>query len=92
MRLWYLSHRLPAKAQASLCIRAVSPERSLFGHIKYGSRQRVHQKIRHLAPQDAHALLKNEFTEDEKSHNRMRWRSLLCYYIAGSLKKTGSLQ
>ena len=29
MRLWYLSHRRPAKAQASLCIRAVSPEYSL---------------------------------------------------------------
>ena len=33
MRLWYLSHRRPAKAQASLCIRAVSPEPSLFAHI-----------------------------------------------------------
>ena len=37
MRLWYLSHRRPAKAQASLRIRAVSPEPSLFAHIKYGS-------------------------------------------------------
>ena len=32
MRLWYLSHRRPAKAQASLRIRAVSPEPSLFAH------------------------------------------------------------
>ena len=30
MRLWYLSHRRPAKAQASLIIRTVSPEPSLF--------------------------------------------------------------
>ena len=30
MRLWYLSHRRPAKAQASLRIRAVLPEPSLF--------------------------------------------------------------
>ena len=41
MRLWYLSHKRPAKAQSSLCIRTVSPEPSLFAHIKYGSRRRV---------------------------------------------------
>ena len=52
MRLWYLSHRRPAKALASLRIRAVSPEPSLFTHMKYGSRQRVRPKIRHLAPLD----------------------------------------
>ena len=38
MRLWYLSHWRPAKAQASLHIRAVSPEPTLFAHMKYGSR------------------------------------------------------
>ena len=52
MRLWYLSHRRPAKAQASLRIRAVSPEPSLFAHMKYGSRRRVRPKFRHLAPLD----------------------------------------
>ena len=41
MRLWYLSHWRTAKAQARLRIRAVSPEPSLFAHIKYGSRRRV---------------------------------------------------
>ena len=41
MRLWYLSHRRPAKAQASLRIRAVSLEPSLFAHMKYGSGRRV---------------------------------------------------
>ena len=30
MRLWYLSHRQSTKTQASLRIRAVSPEPSLF--------------------------------------------------------------
>ena len=30
--------RRPAKAQANLRIRAVSPEPSLFAHMKYGSR------------------------------------------------------
>ena len=37
-RLCYLSHRRPAKTQASLGICAVSPEPSLFAHMKYGSR------------------------------------------------------
>ena len=59
----YLSHRRPAKAQASLHIRAVSPEASLFAHMKYGSRRRM----------AAHARLKNKFTEVEKSHNLMTW-------------------
>ena len=53
MRLWYLSHWRPAKAQASLRIRAVSPEPSLFAHMKNGSRQRVRLKIIHLAPFDS---------------------------------------
>ena len=61
MRLWHLSHRRPAKAlarlrgskaQASLRIRAVSLEPSLFAHMKYWRRQRVRLKIRHLAPLD----------------------------------------
>ena len=30
MRLWYLSHRQPAKAQVNLRIRAVLPEPSLL--------------------------------------------------------------
>ena len=45
-----LSHRRLANAQARLRICAVSPEPSLFAHIKYGSRRRVRPKIRHLAP------------------------------------------
>ena len=52
MRLWYLSHRRPAKAQVSLRICAVSPEPFLFAHMKYGSRRSVQLKIRHLSPLD----------------------------------------
>ena len=44
----YFDIQNPAKAQASLRIRAVSPEPSLFAGIKYGNRRRVRQKIRHL--------------------------------------------
>ena len=52
MRLWYLSHMRPAKARASLRIRAVTPEPSLFAHMKYESRRKIRQNIRHLAPLD----------------------------------------
>ena len=40
-RLWHLSPWRPAKAQAGLHIRAVSPEPSMLAHMKYGSRRRV---------------------------------------------------
>ena len=71
MRLWYLSHRRPAKAHVSLGIHAFLPELLLFAHMKYGSRRRVRPKIRHLDWMAGHARLKNEFTEDEKCHNLM---------------------
>ena len=75
MRLWYLSHRRPAKAQASLRIRAVSPEPSLFAHMKYRSRRRVRSKNQTSSPTGmaGHACLKNEFTKDKKYHNLMSW-------------------
>ena len=44
MRLRYLSHRRPAKAQASLRIRTASPQPSLFAHMQYESRWRVRPK------------------------------------------------
>ena len=51
MRLWYLSHRRPAKAQAAwLRIRTVAPELSLFAHMKYGSTWRVRQKNQTSSP------------------------------------------
>ena len=77
MRLWYLSLRRPAKAQASLRICAVSPEPSLFAHIKYGSRWRVRPKIRHQAPLDGCACAFEEWIiEDEKCHNLVSWLKL----------------
>ena len=44
------SYRRQANAQASLRIRAVSPELSLVVHIQYGKRRRVRPNIRYLAP------------------------------------------
>ena len=78
MRLWYLSHRRPAKIQASLHIGAVSPELSLFTHMKYGSRWRVWLKIRYLALLDGCAGAFED--EDEKCYNLMSWLS--CNYMS----------
>ena len=65
MRL-YLPHRRPAKAQASLHIRAVSPEPSLFAHMKNGGRRMVWPKIRHLAQLDGFACAFEEWVYGER--------------------------
>ena len=49
-RIWYLSPMRAAKVQASLRIRAVSPEPPLLAHTSSGSRGTVRQKARSLAP------------------------------------------
>ena len=49
-RIWYLSPMRAAKVQASLRIRAVSPEPSLLEHTSSESRGTFRQKARSLAP------------------------------------------
>ena len=49
-RIWYLSPMRAAKVQASLRIRAVSPEPPLLAHTSSESRGTVRQKTRSLAP------------------------------------------
>ena len=49
-RIWYLSPLRAAKVQASLRIRAVSPEPSLLAHTSSESRGTFRQKARSLAP------------------------------------------
>ena len=49
-RIWYLSHMRAAKVQASLRIRAVSPEPPLLAHTSIESRGTVRQKTRSLVP------------------------------------------
>ena len=49
-RIWYLSPMRTAKVQASLRIRAVSPEPSLLAHTSSESRGTFRQKARSLAP------------------------------------------
>ena len=49
-RIWYLSPMRAAKVQASLRIRAVSPEPPLLAHTSSESRGTSRQKARSLAP------------------------------------------
>ena len=49
-RIWYLSPMRATKVQASLRIRAVSPEPSLLAHTSSESRGTFRQKARSLAP------------------------------------------
>ena len=49
-RIWYLSPMRAAKVQASLRIRAVSPEPSLLAHTSSESRGTFRQKARSLGP------------------------------------------
>ena len=49
-RIWYLSQMRAAKVQASLRIRAVSPEPPLLAHTSNESRGTFRQKARSLAP------------------------------------------
>ena len=49
-RIWYLSPMRATKVQASLRIRAVSPEPSLLAHTSSESRRTFRQKARSLAP------------------------------------------
>ena len=49
-RIWYLSPMRAAKVQASLRIRAVSPEPSLLAHTSSESRGTFRQKARSMAP------------------------------------------
>ena len=49
-QIWYLSPMRAAKVQASLRIRAVSPEPPLLAHTSIESRGTFRQKARSLAP------------------------------------------
>ena len=54
-RIWYLSPMRAAKVQASLRIRAVSPEPSLLAHTSSESRRTFRQKARSLVPMNGWA-------------------------------------
>ena len=70
-RIWYLSHMRAAKVQASLRIRAVSPEPPLLAHTSIESRGTFRQKARSLAPLNGWAcavkICHDGMLEDTKS-------------------------
>ena len=71
-RIWYLSPMREAKVQASLRIRAVSPEPSLLAHTSSESRGTFKQKARSLAPLNGWActveICHDGMLEDTNSH------------------------
>ena len=70
-RIWYLSLMRAAKVQASLRIRAVSPEPPLLAHTSSESRGTFIQKTRSLAPLNGWAcavkICHDGMLEDTKS-------------------------
>ena len=70
-RIWYLSPMRAAKVQASLRIRAVSPEPPLLAHTSIESRGTFRQKTRSLAPLNGWAcavkICHDGMLEDTKS-------------------------
>ena len=78
-RIWYLSPMRAAKVQASLRIRAVSPEPSLLAHTSIKSRGSFGQKARSLAPLNGWAcavkICHDEMLEDTNSLDGARMTS-----------------
>ena len=91
-RIWYLSPMRAAKVQASLRIRAVSPEPSLLAHTSSVSRGTFRQKARPLAPLNGWAcavkichdgMLEDTNSLDGDHTNNCPWSSthILCVPI-----------
>ena len=69
MRSWYLSHRRPAKAQASL-VRAFAVRAHEIRKKTKGPTKNQTSSPHWMAAQ---TRLKNAFTGDEKNHDFIRW-------------------
>ena len=78
-RIWYLSPMRAAKVQASLRIRAVSPEPSLL-HTSRESRGTFRQKARSLAPLNGWACAV-KICHDGCSKTQIRLTGLICGFI-----------
>ena len=77
MRLWYLSHIQPSKAQASL--RSLARAFAVRTHEVW--KQTKGRTKNHTSSPTGwlRMRLKNEFTEDEKCHNLMRWNNFVLF-------------
>ena len=76
-RIWYLSPMRAAKVQASLRIRAVSPEPPLLSHTSSESRGTFRQKVRSLASLNGWAcavkIVVRECSKSQSRLTRHRW-------------------
>ena len=83
-RIWYLSPMRAAKVQASLRIRAVSPEPPLLAHTRIESRGTFRQKARSLAPLNGWAcavkVCHDGMLEDTNSLGAAHTMRQLCRY------------
>ena len=88
-RIWYLSPMRAAKVQASLRIRAVSPEPSLLAHTSSESRGTFRQKSRSLAPLNGWAcaveICHDGMLEDT---NSLDGAHIFCWYCLFPLSRT----
>ena len=84
-RIWYLSPMRAAKAQASLRIRAVSPEPSLLAHTSE-SRETFRQKARSLIPLNGWAcavkICHDGMLEDTNSLDGAHFMLIGCIFLA----------
>ena len=89
-RIWYLSPMRAAKVQASLRIRAVSPEPPLLAHTSSESRGTFRQKARSLAPLNGLAcaveichdrMLEDTNSLDGAHINGVKFMHLLLCYV-----------
>ena len=92
-RIWYLSPMRAAKVQASLRIRAVSPEPSLLAHTSSESRGTFRQKAKSLAPLNGWAcavkICHDGMLEDTNSLDGAQM-SLICMHARFLNKGCGS--
>ena len=90
-RIWYLSPMRAAKVQASLRIRAVSPEPSLLAHTSSESRGTFRQKARSLAPLNGWAcavkICHDGMLEDTNSFDGAHFISVLIFVLIFSWLK-----
>ena len=82
-RIWYLSPMRAAKVQASLRIRAVSPEPPLLAHTSSESSGTIRQKARSLAPLNGWAcavkICHDGMLEDTNSLDGAHIFCLICF-------------
>ena len=89
-RICYLSHMRAAKVQASLRIRAVSPEPPLLAHTSSESRGIFRQKSRSLAPLNGWAwaveICHNGLLEDTNSLDGAQMTYMICNFLLLKIK------